>query len=65
VALFATVSAEDMRAAQTITLATLALWIGVGVVPPLQPHARRIRIAVLAAYLLGSAGFVLYVTIAR
>ena len=64
-ALFSSVSAEDMRAAQTITFATLALWIGVGVVPPLRPHARRIRAVVLALYLLGSAGFVLYVTVWR
>jgi hypothetical protein len=65
VALFSTVSAEDMRSAQIITLATLALWIGVGVVPPLRPHARGIRIATLALYLVGCAGFVVYVTMAR
>ena len=64
-ALFSTVSADDMRAAQTITLATLALWFGVGVVPPLRPHARRIRAVVLVLYLLGGAGFVLYVTMVR
>ena len=65
VALFSTVSAEDIRAAQVITFATLALWFGVSVVPPLRPHARAIRAIVLVLYLLGSAGFVLYVTVWR
>ena len=64
-ALFSSVSADDIRAAQTITFATLALWIGVGVVPPLRPHASRIRAVVLVLYLLGAAGFVLYVAMAR
>jgi hypothetical protein len=59
--LFSTVSPDDIRAAQVITLATLALWFGVSVVPPLQPHARAIRAIVLTLYLLGAAGFVLSV----
>ena len=64
-ALFTTVSAEDMRTAQTITLATFALWLGVGVMPALRPHARLIRRVVLALYLLGATGFVLYVTVSQ
>ena len=59
--MFTTVSAADMRTAQTITLATFALWLGVGLVPAMRPYARLIRLAVLALYLLGATGFVLYV----
>jgi len=49
-----------MRAAQIVTGATMALWIGVGLVPGLRLHVSAIRRAVLALYLLAFAGFVIY-----
>jgi hypothetical protein len=52
VSLFASVSAEDMRAAQIVTGATMAAFIGVGLVPGLRAHAVRIRAVLLAAFLL-------------
>ena len=58
--LFASVSAEDMRAAQIVTGATLAAFIGVGLVPGLRQHAARIRAVLLAAYLLAFAALVGY-----
>jgi len=57
---FSTVSGEAMRAAQIVTGATMALWIGVGLVPGLRLHVSAIRRAVLALYLLAFAGFVIY-----
>ena len=50
--LFDSVSAEDMRAAQIVTGATLAAFIGVGLVPGLREHAVRIRAILLVVYLL-------------
>ena len=50
--LFASIPAEDMRAAQIVTGATMAAFIGVGLVPGLREHAVRIRAALLVAYLL-------------
>ena len=59
------VSAEEMHAAQVITGAAMALWLGVGLVPALRPYAGMIRGAVLALYLLTAAGFVIYLTLWR
>ncbi len=60
-----TVSSEQMQAARIVTGAAMALWIGVSLVPGLQQHARAIRRAVLALYLLTFAGFVTYVVLWR
>jgi len=57
---FSTVSSEQMHAAQIVTGATMALWIGAGLVPGLRQHAGAIRGAVLALYLLTFGGFVIY-----
>ena len=63
--MFRPVAAEEMHAAQIVTGATMALWIGVGVVPALKPHAGAIRGAVLALYLAAIAGFAIYLTLWR
>jgi hypothetical protein len=55
------VRGDEIRAAQIITLATLALWLAVGYVPPLQRYVSLVRAALLAAYLVGSAAFVAFV----
>lgn len=60
-----TVSADAMRSAQIITGVAMAIWIGVGIVPPLQPYAYRVRGAVLALYLLGSLGFLAYALVGK
>ncbi len=54
------VTAADIEAGRMVTLVTMALVIGVGLIPPLRPHAYRIRIAVTLLYLLSAAGFTLY-----
>ena len=63
--MFRPVTAEEMHAAQIITGATMALWIGVGLVPGLKPYAGAIRGAGLAAYLATIAGFAIYLTLWR
>jgi hypothetical protein len=64
-ALFDTVSPEMMRSGQMLTGAVLALWLGVGYVPALRPYAGRIRLAVLAAYLVGAIALVAYAVYSR
>ena len=59
--MFGTASPEEIRAAQIITLSTFALWMGIGYVPPLRPHANLLRAILLACYLIGCTAFVLYV----
>ncbi len=59
-ALFGTVSPEMMQAARVVTGATFALWLGVGLVPPLRPYAWTIRVAMLTLYLAAAAAFVAY-----
>jgi hypothetical protein len=61
VSLLDAVSGEQMRTARIVTGATMAAFIAVSLAPPLRPYARRIRLALVAAYLLGCAGFVAYV----
>ena len=46
------VSGEQMRTARIVTGATIAVFIAVSLAPPLRPHARRIRLALLTVYLL-------------
>src|SRR4051794_3799045 len=60
---FDTVSREVMQAARLITGVTMAIVIGVGLMPPLRPYARRIRLAALALYLLGFVAFVGHIMI--
>ncbi len=55
-----TVSGEDVRAAQTITGTTFALFLMVGFVPRLRPYATRIRLAIVAIYFVLAAGFMSY-----
>ncbi len=54
------VSGEQMRTARIVTGATMAAFIAVSLAPPLRPYARTIRLALVAVYLLGCAGFVGY-----
>ncbi len=55
-----TVSADAMCTAQLVTGVTMAIWIGVGVLPPLRPHAHAVRRIVLALYLACCLGFIVY-----
>jgi len=57
---FMTVNGEDIRAAQTITGTTLAMFLMVGVVPGLRPYAGRLRLAIAVAYFATAAGFMIY-----
>ena len=63
--MFSTVSGEEMQAARIATGATMALWIGAGLVPGLRQHASAIRAAVLTLYLLTFGGFVIYLALWR
>jgi hypothetical protein len=58
VTLFGAVSSEQMRAAQIVTSVTMAVLIGVGVVPGLRRYAGTIRLVLLAAYLVSCGVFV-------
>lgn len=58
---FGTVSPEDIRAAQIFTGATLALWLGIGYVSPFRRYANSIRAFLLAFYLCGCVGYLVYV----
>ncbi len=49
-----------MQTARIVTGATMAAFIGVGMVPGLRQHAGRIRVALLVAYLLACGIFVGY-----
>lgn len=53
------VTAEDMRAAQILTGATLALFLLVGLTPGMRGHATRLRLAILVIYMLGVAALVI------
>jgi hypothetical protein len=58
---FAPVTDDQMRVAQILSGATMALWLAVGFVPGVRRHAQKIRAVALAAYLLGGAVFMTYV----
>jgi hypothetical protein len=58
---FDAVSGDQMRAAQIITGAAMALFVGIGVVPGLRRHAATIRLVLLAAYLVACIAFVAWV----
>ncbi len=58
---FSAVSGDQMRMAQIITGAAMALFIGIGVVPGLQHHAARLQLALLVVYLAACAVFVAWV----
>jgi hypothetical protein len=51
-------SADQVRVAQAITGIAMAVWMGVGFVPPLQRYAYPIRGAILALYLLSCVIFI-------
>ena len=54
------VSGEQMPTARIETGRTMAAFNAVSLSPPLRPYARTIRLALVAVYLLGCAGFVGY-----
>jgi hypothetical protein len=58
VTLFSAVTSEDIRAAQVVTGAAMALFIGIGIVPGLREYAGRLRLSLLVLYLLACSGFV-------
>jgi hypothetical protein len=53
--MFGPVSGEEMRAAQLITGSAMALWLAIGYLPALRPHATRLRGGLLVVYLLAAA----------
>lgn len=53
------VTAEDMRAAQILTGATLALFLLVGLAPGMRAHGTQLRLVILAIYVLGVAALVI------
>ena len=55
-----TVSGEDVRAAQTLTGMTFALFMMVGFVPGWRPYAQRIRQAIVVLYFVLAAAFMVY-----
>ena len=59
--LFSAVTIEQVRAAQIISGAAMAVFIGVGVVPGLRPYAATIRLVLLTAYLVACCGFIAWV----
>ncbi len=58
-----TVSGDELRAAQVLTGAAMAVWLMVGLAPGLRRHAGPIRAAVLAAYLIGCGAFLVWLTV--
>lgn len=60
---FMHVSGEEIRAAQTMTGATFAAFITVGLIPGLRAYAGRIRMAITVVYLVAAAGFMAYLLI--
>jgi hypothetical protein len=60
---FTPVSGGDMRAAQLVTSATLALVLLVRFVPGLGPYATRIRVVIAVSYFIVVAGFMIYVLV--
>ncbi len=58
-----TVSGDDVRAAQTITGATFALFLMVRFVPGLQPYATRLRLAIVVLYFVLAVGFMGYLVV--
>ena len=63
--MFGPATATEVEAARVLTGAAMALFIAVGLVPGLRPYATPVRAGILAAYLLGCAGFVVYVLLLR
>jgi zinc transporter ZupT len=57
------VTTQDLQAAQGFTLGALALFLLAGRVPRLRPYAQRVRGTVLAVYLMGAAGFMVYLAL--
>ena len=55
---FSAVTGEQMRQMQIITGVAMALFVGIGIVPGLRPHAGRIRLVLLVVYLVTCVGFV-------
>jgi hypothetical protein len=59
--MFRAATADELRAAQILTGAAMALFLMVGLIPGLGPYAGKLRAGVLAAYLLGCVAFMGYV----
>ena len=59
--MFGPASPEEMHAAQILTGLAMALFISIGLVPGVARYAGKIRVVVLAIYLLGCAALVAYV----
>ncbi len=60
---FMNVSGGEMRAAQTITGATMTAFVLIGIVPAVRPYAGRLRIGVAVAYIAAAIGFMIYLLV--
>lgn len=58
-----TVSVDEVRTAQVLTGVAMAVWLMVGLAPGLRRHATAIRGIVLAIYLAGVGGYVVWLAL--
>ncbi len=54
---FGTITQTEMQAAQALTMVTIVAWLAAGY---LRGNTRRIRVGILALYMIGVVAFVLY-----
>jgi hypothetical protein len=58
-----TVSVDEVRTAQVLTGVAMAVWLMVGLAPGLRRHAATVRGIVLAIYLAGVGGYVVWLAL--
>ena len=63
--LLETIAPEEAEAGRVLSMVTMVVLLGVGFVPPLRPHAHRIRVGMAACYIAGVLGFVVYCALFR
>ena len=59
------ITPAEVDAGRMLSLVTMAVLVGVGLVPPLRPYARRIQVAITAFYVACVLGFVVYCALFR
>ena len=62
---FGPVTPGEIHATQIFTGSTMALFIAVRLLPGVRPYAMHLRLALVACYLLGCAGFAIYYLVLR
>jgi hypothetical protein len=55
-----TITPREAEAGRALSLATMALVISVGFVPPLRPYVYPIRVATCVGYILCVLSFIIY-----